>query len=1122
MFGCFLFVLAVFISSLNAEPLQDITSLEVGKSIAGQLSGGEEHLYQMTLGEGDFARVIIDQINIDLVLNLQGVDGKQIAVCDQESRNQGREKLEFVADKAGTYRLDIRPTLKSAPASRYEIRLDEIRRATEHDRLLFNASQSFLEANRLEQEGNYEDALPLGEQTLQIFEQAGITENEEYANALNLVANIHTGKEDYAKADSLYQRALEIREKVLGAEHPDVAASCIDMARFYSLTEDTAKTESFALRAVTIREKTLDSNHFYTGYALLDYGRYLFDAEKYAEAEEMLKRALFILEKSLNEDHPQYAMTLHSLGFLYDTTGDFNTAIQLYRRELTSKEKANGKDSLPAAKVLNYIARVNYRRGELEEAEALYQRALDINTKLNDENGILVAQSNLANIQLERGDYQRSEEMYKEILERREKAAKPIPLRIAHALVSLGEINNAQGDYTAAEAYLKRSMSIADTIWKEETMEKGDILTRLATAYIGQKDYAAAEQVSRRALAIFEKIHGPNHPHVAEALTALGQIALLNGESDLAEPTFRRALTIVEKAEGIHSPTLLEPLNGLADVYTNKLDIAQAMEFQSRANAVVEHNLALAIATGSERQKLSSLLASASNMDRNIALHIGKAPENSKAAELAATTVLRFKGRVLDSMADTLSSLRLRSDPEDRNLLDQLNDSSSQLAQRILFAPELAPTAESRALEEKIEKLQDEMSRRSAEFASQKQPVTLDSIRTAIPDGAILIEFALYHSTNTRDLRYVAYVIHNQGEIHSKELGPADEIDKSVDHLRQALRDASRKDVKQLARVVHEKIMRPILPFLEGAERLLISPDGELNLIPFEALVDQQNRYLVETFSCSYLTSGRDLLRLQAARESKSVPVVLANPMFGEAPGSPQLALNRNRRSVTTGSDLSDVYFAPLAGTGQEAGTIKTLFSEANVFMGKEATETALKQIGAPRILHVATHGFFLTDIAASSGNSKDSKSSARIENPLLRSGLAFAGANLHKSGDDDGILTALEASGLNLWGTKLVTLSACDTGIGEVKNGEGVYGLRRAFVLAGTETLVMSLWPISDYVTREMMTSYYKSLKQGLGRGESMRQLQLSMIQRKGREHPFYWASFIQSGEWANLDGTR
>jgi CHAT domain-containing protein len=181
----------------------------------------------------------------------------------------------------------------------------------------------------------------------------------------------------------------------------------------------------------------------------------------------------------------------------------------------------------------------------------------------------------------------------------------------------------------------------------------------------------------------------------------------------------------------------------------------------------------------------------------------------------------------------------------------------------------------------------------------------------------------------------------------------------------------------------------------------------------------------------------------------------------------------------------------------------------------------------APRILHIATHGFFLEDPAAG-GESPDSttpqtasRRKARIklsiENPLLRSGLALSGANLSKGGGE-GILTALEASNLNLWGTKLVTLSACETGVGEVKDGEGVYGLRRSFFLAGSEALVMSLWSVSDQVTREMMTAYYTGLKQGLGRGEALHQAQLAMLKRKGREHPFYWASFIQSGDWTSF----
>jgi CHAT domain-containing protein len=385
-------------------------------------------------------------------------------------------------------------------------------------------------------------------------------------------------------------------------------------------------------------------------------------------------------------------------------------------------------------------------------------------------------------------------------------------------------------------------------------------------------------------------------------------------------------------------------------------------------------------------------------------------------------------------------------------------------------------------------------------------------------------------------------VIRRQGDLGWAELGDARAIDEAIEAWREALRDPKRRDARQLARALDEKLMQPVRPLLGDASHLLISPEGALNLIPFEALVDEQNRYLVERFAFTYLTSGRDLLRMQVARASKSQPLVLANPSFGEpellavtkpnAPPSPRASLDKRqpgrtkRQSVTTGSDLSSVYFAPLPGTAQEAQAIKSLFAEADLLTGARATESSLKQISAPRIMHIATHGFFLTDAPPPSPNAGGEKTlsisaNLRIENPLLRSGLALAGANLRKS-SDDGILTAMEASGLNLWGTKLVTLSACDTGLGEVKNGEGVYGLRRAFALAGTEALVMSLWPVSDYVTRELMTAYYQGLKQGQGRGEALRQVQLSLLKRRGREHPFYWASFIQSGEWANLDGKR
>jgi CHAT domain-containing protein len=502
---------------------------------------------------------------------------------------------------------------------------------------------------------------------------------------------------------------------------------------------------------------------------------------------------------------------------------------------------------------------------------------------------------------------------------------------------------------------------------------------------------------------------------------------------------------------------------------------------------------------------------------------------------------------VLDAISDSRTTLRRHLTSQDQTLLDQLNDTTAKLARLVLNGPHGTTLDEHqkriKVLEEQREELESKISRSSAGFYEPVVPVTLAAVRASIPADAALIEFSAYRPFDPKagdasaygDPRYVACVLRREGAVQWRELGDSGTIDEIIDSLRKALRNPQRADVRRLARAMDEKVMQPLRAMLGGVTHLLVSPDGALNLIPFEALVDEQNRYLVERYAFTYLTSGRDLLRLQVARKSLSNAIVMADPSYGEPETIAQASARQNRplktlvkrQSVTTGSDLSNVYFAPLSSTAQEAQAIKAQFSDATVMIGNQATESSLKQIVAPRLLHIATHGFFLQDGPSDSIDSKSSQTRAinanvKIENPLLRSGLALAGANLRHAGDDDGVLTALEASGLNLWGTRLVVLSACDTGVGEVKTGEGVYGLRRAFVLAGTESLVMSLWPVSDYVTREMMTTYYKGLREGRGRGDALRHVQVSLLKRKGREHPFYWAGFIQSGEWANLDGKR
>ena len=441
-------------------------------------------------------------------------------------------------------------------------------------------------------------------------------------------------------------------------------------------------------------------------------------------------------------------------------------------------------------------------------------------------------------------------------------------------------------------------------------------------------------------------------------------------------------------------------------------------------------------------------------------------------------------------------------------------------------------------------------------------------MRQALPNGAALVEFFSYKPFSAKSpiragafgpARYVVYVLRKDGAPLGADLGEGAVVDASVARLLAALkcpqtvRDINQcpavAEVKRLARDVDERLMRPVRRLTGDVRQVFLSPDGALNLVPFAALVDEQGKYLVESYALTYLTSGRDLLRLQVGSESRQAPLVVADPLFGLAHGAGSATGGDGVESTRRSAEMRQMYFGRLAGTTAEGRSVGALLPGGQVLTQAQATEVAIKQVAAPRVLHIATHGFFLPgqpqEAAAGTrglvlGSSDAARAGGRFENPLLRSGLALEGANRRQgAGGEDGILTALEAAGLDLWGTKLVVLSACETGVGEVKNGEGVYGLRRALVLAGSESQVMSLWQVADAATRDLMTAYYRLLLAGEGRTEALRQVQLEMLKGAGpaqagsrrgvgaelgaaqvtdRRHPYYWAAFIQSGDWRGM----
>jgi CHAT domain-containing protein/Tfp pilus assembly protein PilF len=1136
-----------------AQENQQIRQLELGKPIEQELVGGQSHSYQMTIAADQYVKVLVDQRGIDVVVKLFAPVGKQITEFDSEIRTQGRESVSWVAEEAGNYRLDVLVKYKKAVAGKYEIRMVELRVATEDDRALHEAEKLFAEFRGLSRASKYDEAHPLGERVLEIRERVLGVDHLNIADTLHSLALLYYNKRDYANAEPLYQRALIIREKVLGPEHPDVASSLNNLANLYSERGDYAKAEPLYQRALTIREKVLGAEHPAVA-ATLNNLAVLYDTKgDYAKAESLYGRALNINEKLLGPEHPEVARYLHNIAIVYYKRGNYVKAELLYGRALAINEKLLGPEDPEVARCLNNLAILYRNMGEYAKAEPLYERALTIRKKVLGTEHLDVAESlnSLANLYRIKGDYAKAEPLHQRALTIREKALGPDHPSVAQSLYNLASIYSDRGNYAKAEPLYQRAMVISEKALGPEHPGVAYSLDILGNIYRERGDYAKAESFCQRALTIWEKVLGSEHPLVANSLNSLANLYKYRGDYAKAESFYGRALIIIEKLLGPEHPHVADVLNGLALLYAAKGDIAQAVAFLSRTNAIDERSFAFNIAMGSERQKLAYLSKFSQRTDFTLLLHSQAAPNDPQAIDLAFTTWLRRKGRGLDAMTDTIAILRRHAAPEDKGLFDRLKDARSRLASLTLKEPDSANPDTYRTqlelLESEAEKLEAKLSSRSELFRVQTQPVTLAAIQAALPADSALVEFAYFTSQDpqtekSKPPRYLAYLLAAQGQPKWVDLGEAAPIDRAVDAWRKELRSPNRTDVKRRARALDEKVMRPVRSLLSqipgDTRRLLIAPDGALNLIPFAAFVDEQNQYLIERYSISYLTSGRDLLRMQTRQPSNAPPLVVANPNFGRFTtiamrGGENPGKSRGRNQLRAQIDPTQIFFHQLPATEDEARAIKAVMPNALVLRREDATETALKQASGPHILHIATHGFFFdyreptpaesAPLRVASSDLRLSKFAAQIENPLLRSGLALAGANHGKSGDDDGILTALEAAYLDLSGTKLVVLSACDTGVGEVKNGEGVQGLRRALVLAGSESQVMSLWPVSDQATKGLMILYYKALQQGEGRSEGLRQVQLRMLRgRQDQRHPFYWAAFIQSGEWANLDGQR
>jgi tetratricopeptide (TPR) repeat protein len=943
---------------------------------------------------------------------------------------------------------------------------------------------------QLYEEGKYQEAIPIAKRLLAAMKRLLGPEDPGTATSLNNLARLYEKMGDYVRAEPLYQQALQIRKKVLGEEHPDTATSLDNLAGLYE--------------------------------AMGDYSR----------AEPLYQQALQIRKKVLEEEHPDTATSLNNLAGLYEAMGDYSRAEPLYQQALQIDQKVFGPDDPETATDFQNLAVLYLHMGDYAQAKPLLQEALQIRKKVLGEEhpDTAIILDNLAGLYEEMGDYSRAEPLHRQALQIHQRAFGPEHPDTATSLNNLAALYVKVGAYGKAEPLYRQALQIDQKALGPEHPNTASDCANLAVLYENMGDYAQAKTLYEQALQIRQKVLGLEHPDTAMSLHILALFYNAMGDYGKAEPLFEQALQIRKKMLGSEHPDTARNLENLGRLKFYRGEILQAKSLAQLSAKAYLAVLSKILSFTSEQQRLAyqatldpySLFALLDGADADL-----------------ASAVLHYKGVVLDSLIEDRLAAQASQTSEDRELLKLLATDKRQLGQ-LLLQPSARPSEETskriEALEREVEGRESQLAQHAVGLGHARRAlsVTVEQVQAAIPEDGALIEYLRYGHYLGKDRwepRYGAIVLAATGPPRWLALGSAKDVDAVVSQYQALVRGISDPGaLSEALESLYTQLWAPIERTLPpSAKRAIISPDGRLNFVSFATLLDSEERFLAEKYTVQYAASGRDLLR-EVQPATRTTAVVFANPDFTIS-SSQTIAKTDDKSLNPTGDTLrgtekrgiEDLSFTPLEGTQKECERLTRAFEgwhwKVVSFTGKAATKEALFQVHSPYILHLATHGFF--EPADQPERESTAQQPASLErsltkskffkNPMHCSGLALAGAQSTLEAwkrseippiENDGILTAEDVAALDLQGTWLVTLSACDTGSGEAKAGEGVLGLRRGFLQAGAQHLLLTLWPISDETTVQIMTDFYDVARKTDNPPQALAQVQRDWLVKIRKEH--------------------
>jgi len=833
--------------------------------------------------------------------------------------------------------------------------------------------------------------------------------------------------------------------------------------------------------------------------ALNNLGVFYHKIGNYQKAESYYQQAKDLREQILDAHHPDYATTLSNLGTVLEQKGEYEKAVDYLHKARKIRKKVLGKDHPDYAKTLNNLGALYRTMGLHEKSEAFMRQAKNIKKAIYNENNAnyALALNNLATHYQDMENYNRAETLYKKARAIYGKTLGKNHARYALAVSSLGVLYRRTGRY-----------------------EKSDTLLRLA-------------------LRIRAQSLGKQSPLYAHSLNNLAILYEETGRYNKADSLYHEGLTIREKALGKEHPKFTTTLLNLAGLYYQTRSYGKALDYYQRSRTKTHQQIEKMVSFLSEKGKSDYVTKVKDRFEQfaSFAAEVHDALPVTK--EMVYNDQLLLKVLVLSHTRDMRQAIRQEADSALISTYEEWLGLRKFLAQQY-SQPRDKRTPNLDSLETAANRLEQKLVKASDKFQKERQQtrITWQQVQDTLRKNEAALEFITYRpwdGTFSDTTRYAALLVTPEAEhphfiplCDEHKIEPALEKDKDT---REPLFINDLYSYQGGGGTLYRNLWANIEDHLSDTRTIYYSPAGRLHQLSLQAFPHPEQQYISNKYNLVRLNTTRKLVT------GAPQPQYASAAMFGGIKYAYKGDTAREDTAETPSSALAMRHvpgyehmrsmrgdFGFLKGSLQEVKAISDQIAstaETTTKTGYGATEESFKQMSgnSPKVLHISTHGFFFpdeADTAKDQGTRSGEPSFRYIEDPLLRSGLAFAGSNYtwqhgtNPHEEEDGILTAKEISNMDLSNTDLVVLSACETGLGDIKGSEGVYGLQRAFRMAGVDYLIMSLWKVPDEQTRQLMEDFYANWLSGRPIRQAFRNAQ----EKVAEEYPpYFWASFVLVG---------